>query len=91
MVRLKKVPQRVCVGCGQTRSKKDLMRIVRTPDSQINIDTTGKLSGRGAYICRSMECLTAALKGKKLERALQMELPQDVIIDLKKTISGECD
>ncbi|HBG22098.1 MAG: YlxR family protein [Syntrophaceticus sp.] len=91
MVRLKKVPQRVCVGCGQTRSKKDLMRIVRTPDSQINIDTTGKLSGRGAYICRSMECLTTALKGKKLERALQMELPQDVIIDLKKTISGECD
>lgn len=91
MARLKKVPQRVCVGCGQTRSKKELMRIVRTPDSQISIDTTGKLSGRGVYICRSMECLTAAFKGKKMEKALQMELPQDVIIDLKKTISGEGD
>jgi predicted RNA-binding protein YlxR (DUF448 family) len=91
MARVKRVPQRVCVGCGQTKSKKELMRIVRTPDSQIKIDTTGKLSGRGAYICCNTDCLTVALNRKKLERALQIELPQDVILALKKNISGEND
>lgn len=89
MARIKRIPQRICVGCGQTRMKKELIRIVRTPDYQIKIDTTGKMSGRGAYICRRMECLSAALAGKKLERALRIELPQDVIAALEKAISGE--
>ncbi|MGB4505150.1 MAG: YlxR family protein [Syntrophaceticus sp.] len=89
MPRVKRIPQRVCVGCGQTKMKKELIRIVRTPDYQIKIDTTGKMSGRGAYICRRMECLSAALAGKKLERALRIELPQDIIVALEKAISGE--
>ncbi|HHV35006.1 MAG: YlxR family protein [Syntrophaceticus sp.] len=89
MARVKRDPQRICVGCGQTRMKKELIRIVRSPDYQIKIDTTGKMSGRGAYLCRRMECLTTALAGKQLERALRMEMPQEVIADLKKTILGE--
>ena len=89
MARVKKVPQRICVGCGRTRGKKELIRIVRSPDYEIKIDTTGKLSGRGAYLCRRMECLSAALAGKQLERALRMELPQEIIAALKKTISGD--
>lgn len=89
MSRVKKVPQRICVGCGQTREKKELIRIVRTPDYHIKIDTTGKMSGRGAYICCRLECLSAALTDKQLERALRMELPQEVIAALEKAISGE--
>jgi predicted RNA-binding protein YlxR (DUF448 family) len=68
MARVRKVPQRICVGCGQTRGKKELIRIVRSPDYEIKIDTTGKLSGRGAYLCRRMECLSAALAGNNATR-----------------------
>lgn len=89
MAKVKRVPQRICVGCGQTRGKKELIRIVRTPDYHIVIDATGKMSGRGAYLCCRMECLTAALAGKQLERALRVELPEDVITVLRKTVLGE--
>lgn len=86
---VKRVPQRICVGCGQTRGKKELIRIVRTPDYQIKIDSTGKISGRGAYICRRLECLSAALNDKKLVKALRKELPQEIITALEKEISDE--
>ncbi len=89
MPRVKKIPQRICVGCRQTRGKKELIRIVRTPDYKVIIDHTGKMSGRGAYLCRRAECLRAALDGKQLVRALHLELSQEVIADLEKEISGE--
>ena len=83
MGRLKKIPQRICVGCRKTRGKKDLIRIVRTPDLQVKIDATGKLSGRGAYLCRDLGCLDLALTGKKLQRALHVDLPPEILEKLK--------
>lgn len=89
MAKIKKVPQRTCVGCQQTRGKKELIRIVRTPEHQIVIDPTGKRSGRGAYICKNISCLQAALSGKHLQHALKSEVPNEVIEELKKSLSGE--
>jgi len=87
--RIKKIPKRICVGCKETKDKKELIRIVRTPDGEVKIDPTGKMSGRGAYICCNKECLQAALAGKHLERALQVELPQELAAALEKKVLGE--
>lgn len=89
MGKIKKIPQRICVGCQQTKGKKELIRIVRTPDLQVKIDTTGKLSGRGAYLCRDLGCLGLALSGKKLQRALHVELPPEVVDSLKQQLHAE--
>ncbi|NPV28251.1 MAG: YlxR family protein [Firmicutes bacterium] len=89
MPKTKKIPQRICVGCQQTREKRELIRIVRTPDLHVVIDPTGKRSGRGAYICRDLKCLDAAIAGKQLQRALRVELPSEVLEELKKMLSGE--
>jgi predicted RNA-binding protein YlxR (DUF448 family) len=88
-MRIKKIPQRICVGCQQTKDKKELVRIVRTPDQQVLIDPTGKKSGRGAYLCRDTACLQAALSGKRLQRALRVDLPPQVIEDLKQSLTGD--
>lgn len=74
----RKVPQRKCVGCGVMKDKKDLIRIVRTPEGEINLDLTGKKPGRGAYVCPSVECIAKAVKEKKLERALEKAISEDV-------------
>ena len=67
----KKVPMRQCVGCAQMKSKKELIRVIKTPEEQILLDATGRQNGRGAYICASMECLQKAQKTKGLERSLK--------------------
>ncbi len=87
MPKPKKVPQRVCVGCQQVREKRELVRIVRTPDFQVLVDPTGKRSGRGAYVCRSISCLEAALAGRHLQRALKVELPEEVVEVLRKSLA----
>lgn len=74
----KKVPLRQCVGCGEMRSKKEMMRVLKTTDGQICLDVTGKKNGRGAYICRSKECLKKACKTRGLERSFQMSIPAEV-------------
>jgi len=89
MARVKKVPQRMCVGCRQMKDKKALIRIVRTPEGQILIDPTGKKSGRGAYICPSAQCFKAAVKTKALNKALEQEIPPEVIETLKKELVGD--
>jgi len=78
--KVKKVPQRMCVGCGQLKAKKELIRIVRTPEGVIELDTSpsGKRPGRGAYLCRNPECLAKAVKGKRLERALEQPVSDEV-------------
>lgn len=78
--KVKKVPQRQCVGCGQMKSKKELLRIVRTPDGVIELDTSpaGKKPGRGAYLCRDKECLAKAVKAKRLERSLEQPITDEV-------------
>ena len=74
----KKIPMRKCVGCNESKSKKELVRIVRSPEGEISLDLTGKKSGRGAYICPDKACFQKARKGKRLERALDTAIPDSV-------------
>lgn len=78
MPKVKKIPERMCIGCQEMKPKKTLIRVVRTPEGTIEIDYTGKRSGRGAYICRSKDCLDKALKGKRLDKALKHAITQDI-------------
>lgn len=79
MAKNRKLPQRMCVGCRTMKDKKELIRIVRTPEGSVDLDITGKKSGRGAYICADPECLTLAVKGKRLQKALQHEVSDEVL------------
>ena len=74
----KKIPMRMCVGCREMKEKRELIRIVRTPEGEVAIDDTGKRSGRGAYVCRRAECLTRAIRQKQLERQLNTTLTAEV-------------
>ncbi|MBQ7638668.1 MAG: YlxR family protein [Clostridia bacterium] len=84
----KKVPLRRCVCCGEMKPKKELIRIVRTPEGEITADPTGKKSGRGAYICLSNECFSLARKGKKLERAFGGRISDEVYDALEEAINN---
>ena len=84
VVHVKKVPLRQCTGCGERREKKDLIRIIRTPEEEILVDFTGKKNGRGAYICNSVECLRLARKKKSLERSLNTAIPEQIYQELEK-------
>ena len=81
---VKKLPMRQCTGCGERREKKELIRIIRTPEEEIVVDFTGKKNGRGAYICNSVDCLKKAVKRKALERSLKTAIPEDVYQELEK-------
>ena len=74
----KKIPMRKCTGCNEMKPKKELVRVVKSPEGEISLDLTGKKAGRGAYICRSMDCLRAARKARRLERACACAIPDDV-------------
>lgn len=74
----KKIPLRQCVGCGEMKSKKDMMRVLKTAGNDICLDVTGKMNGRGAYVCRSRECLQKVRKTKGLERSFKMSIPNEV-------------
>lgn len=87
----KKIPMRQCVGCGAMKGKKEMMRILKTEDGSIVLDVTGKINGRGAYLCISGECLKKARKNKGLERSFKMSIPSEVYDSLEKEFgkSGE--
>lgn len=85
----KKTPMRMCVACRQMRPKKELVRIVRTPEGDVRLDTTGRANGRGAYLCASTECLNRAIKTRALERALEAKLDGDVLASLKEALHDE--
>ena len=80
----KKVPLRKCIGCQEMKNKKSLIRIVKNKEDQFFVDTTGKLNGRGAYICQTGSCLEKAIKNKGLERAFESKIPDEVYEHLKK-------
>lgn len=80
----KKIPLRQCVGCGEMKSKKEMMRVLRDAEGDICLDTTGKKNGRGAYLCKSGECLKMARKNKGLERSFKMSIPNDIYDGLEK-------
>ena len=80
---VRKVPMRTCVACMTTRPKRELVRVVRTGDGGLVLDRRGKVSGRGAYLCPSVECVERALKGHRLERALEVPLTEALIAELR--------
>ena len=82
----KKIPLRMCSGCGQHFPKKDLVRVVRSPQGELSVDLTGKKSGRGAYLCQDVECLRKARKARRLERALSCQIPDEVYQRLEEEI-----
>ncbi len=86
--RPKKVPQRTCVGCRAVKPKKELVRIVRTPEGDVEIDPTGKRSGRGAYVCPDPRCLELAEKGRRLDAALGAIVSPEVLDGLARRISA---
>ena len=87
-VRPRKLPMRQCTGCGEKKEKRDSIRIIRTPENEIQVDFTGKKNGRGAYICNSTECLKLAKKRKSLERSLKLTIPEEVYEKLEKEMTG---
>jgi len=86
--RPKHEPLRSCMGCGAKRPKRELVRVVRTPSGAVEIDPTGRRAGRGAYVCPTIECLKAAVKGKRLERALETPVPDEVLETLTRAVEA---
>ncbi|MDD2510020.1 MAG: YlxR family protein [Syntrophomonas sp.] len=86
MTRIRKQPQRMCVGCREMKNKRELVRIVRSPQGEIELDTTGKKPGRGAYICPEPECIKQAIKGKRLQKALEQDIPAGVMEKIREQI-----
>ena len=82
----KKIPMRQCIGCGEMKSKKELLRILRTQDEEVILDATGRKNGRGAYICPNAECLKRAKKSKGLERSFKMKIADEIYDSLTKEI-----
>ena len=86
---MKKVPLRQCIGCGEMKSKKEMMRVVKSAEGEISLDLTGKKNGRGAYLCSQKECLERAGKNKGLERSFKMSIPAEVYESLRREFEEE--
>ena len=84
----KKIPQRQCMGCRERKAKKELIRVVRTPEGAVCLDFSGKLNGRGSYLCPDSECLKKARKAKSLERSLEVPIPEEVYDRLEKEMEA---
>lgn len=82
----KKIPMRMCVACRQMRPKKELIRVVRTPEGAVTLDRTGRANGRGAYLCDSIDCLSRAVKTRALDRALETRIDESVFDSLREAL-----
>ena len=82
----KKVPLRKCTGCGEMKPKKELVRVVKTPEGEISLDPTGKMNGRGAYLCKDPQCLGKAQKSKRIEKALSCTVPDEIYNKLEQEL-----
>lgn len=85
MVKNKKTPMRMCAGCREMKPKQELVRVIRTPEGAVRVDTTGKASGRGVYVCRNEECLKKSIRSKALSRALEVPVGEEVL----EALAGE--
>ena len=83
----KKIPMRKCIGCNESKPKKELVRVVKSPEGEISVDLTGKKSGRGAYICPNAECLKKARKSKRLERLFETEIPDSIYEEAERVLN----
>ena len=84
----KKIPMRQCLGCREMKPKRELIRVVRSPEGEISLDFKGKANGRGAYICPDAACLNKAVKGRALEKAFSMQIPADIYEKLNKEMEA---
>jgi len=84
----KKIPLRKCTGCGEMKPKKEMIRVLKTAETEIVLDKTGKKNGRGAYLCNSPECLKQARKSRGLERSLQIKIPDEIYETLEKELNA---
>ncbi|MCD7730707.1 MAG: YlxR family protein [Oscillospiraceae bacterium] len=84
---LKKMPMRMCLGCGEMKPKKTMIRVVKSPEGEISLDLTGKKAGRGAYICRSCECFEKARKSRKFERTFSCRIEDEVYDSMESELS----
>ncbi len=86
---IKKIPMRRCIGCGESKEKKMLIRVIRSPEGRIMTDPTGRAAGRGAYLCRDPECLRKAVRRKSLNKALRDNVPAEIYAELEKELRAE--
>ena len=84
---IRKFPQRQCIGCGEMKNKKEMIRVLKTPEGEFTLDSTGRKNGRGAYVCPSAECLGKAIKSKGLERSFKMASPKEIYEKLEEEMS----
>lgn len=88
-MKTKKIPLRMCTGCSEMKPKKELIRVVRSKEGEVSVDLTGKKAGRGAYVCKSEECLNKAYKTKRLSRNLEVQISEDIYNKLKEEMNDE--
>lgn len=88
-MKVKKVPQRMCTGCMEMKPKKELIRVVKGTEGEISVDLTGKKNGRGAYVCKNIECLEKAFKAKRLQKNLESQISDEIYSRLKEEIDNE--
>ena len=89
MEKVRKIPVRQCLGCNEHKPKVELIRVVRSPEGEISLDTRGKKSGRGAYICHDVKCLNKARKSKRIERALDVTIPEEIYDAMEAELSED--
>lgn len=87
MAGVKKIPMRMCLGCGEMKPKKELIRAVKSPDGEISLDLTGKKSGRGAYVCPNAECLRLAKKAKRFEKSFECRISDEVYDTMERELN----
>ncbi len=85
----KKIPMRQCLGCREMKPKRELIRAVKSPDGEVNLDFKGKMPGRGAYLCPNGECLKKAMKSKALERAFSVQIPEEIYEELRQQMEAK--
>ena len=87
-MKVRKIPMRMCSGCGESKPKMELVRVVRSPEGEIRMDLTGKKPGRGAYLCRCVDCLKKARKSKRIDRSLETTVPAEVYDALEEELAA---
>lgn len=85
----KKIPMRQCLGCREMKPKRELIRAVKSPDGEVNLDFKGKMPGRGAYLCPNGECLKKAMKSKALERVFSVQIPEEIYEELRQQMEAK--
>lgn len=88
-MKTKKIPMRMCNGCMEMKPKKELIRVVKSPEGEVSVDLTGKKSGRGAYVCKNIECLEKAFKAKRLNKNLETNIDEAIYSRLREEITNE--